>query len=180
MSERVAPRIGGNHAEKSGIGPSRGPDRYAACRRTARRRPNRRRGPAARGRGKPTTFLLVHGAWHGGWCWDQVSARLTALGHVVIAPTLTGVCERSHLLIPSVNLTTHIDDIAGEIRFKDPSNIVLCSHSYGGVAERYADRIVLGHVIVQRLRQQQRLPPVFPFDKALHRRPQGCCVDARF
>jgi pimeloyl-ACP methyl ester carboxylesterase len=100
----------------------------------------------APGRGKPTTFLLVHGAWHGGWCWDQVSARLTALGHVVIAPTLTGLCERSHLLSPSVNLTTHIDDIVGEIRFKDLSNIVLCGHSYGGmvitgVAERYADRI---------------------------------------
>jgi len=98
------------------------------------------------GRGKPTTFLLVHGAWHGGWCWDQVSARLTALGHVVIAPTLTGLCERSHLLSPSVNLSTHIDDVAGEIRFKDLSNVVLCGHSYGGmvitgVAERYAERI---------------------------------------
>jgi pimeloyl-ACP methyl ester carboxylesterase len=98
------------------------------------------------GRGKPTTFLLVHGAWHGGWCWDQVSARLTALGHVVIAPTLTGLCERSHLLSPSVNLSTHIADIAGEIRFKDLSNLVLCGHSYGGmvitgVAERYAERI---------------------------------------
>jgi pimeloyl-ACP methyl ester carboxylesterase len=85
------------------------------------------------GRGKPTTFLLVHGAWHGGWCWDQVSARLTALGHVVIAPTLTGLCERSHLLSPSVNLSTHIADVAGEIRFKDLSNIVLCGHSYGGM-----------------------------------------------
>src|SRR3569833_4778882 len=74
------------------------------------------------GRGKPKTFLLVHGAWHGGWCWDQVSARLTALGHVVVAPTLTGLCERSHLLSPSVNLSTHIADIAGEIRFKDLSS----------------------------------------------------------
>ena len=103
-------------------------------------------GAQVRRKGKPTTFLLVHGAWHGGWCWDQVSARLTALGHVVIAPTLTGLCERSHLLSPTVNLTTHIDDVAGEIRFKDLSNIVLCGHSYGGmvitgVAERYADRI---------------------------------------
>src|SRR3569833_1169111 len=76
--------------------------------------------PAARAKprgGKPVTFLLVHGAWHGGWCWDQVGARLTGLGHVVIAPTLTGLCERSHLLSPRINLTTHIDDIAGEIRF---------------------------------------------------------------
>jgi pimeloyl-ACP methyl ester carboxylesterase len=99
-----------------------------------------------RGRTKPTTFLLVHGAWHGGWCWDQVSARLTALGHIVIAPTLTGLCERAHLLNPGVNLSTHIADVAGEIRFKDLSNIVLCGHSYGGmvitgVAERHADRI---------------------------------------
>jgi pimeloyl-ACP methyl ester carboxylesterase len=99
-----------------------------------------------RDRAKSTTFLLVHGAWHGGWCWDQVSARLTALGHVVIAPTLTGLCERSHLLSPSVSLSTHIADICGEIRFKDLSNIVLCGHSYGGmvitgVAERYAERI---------------------------------------
>jgi pimeloyl-ACP methyl ester carboxylesterase len=98
------------------------------------------------GRAKPTTFLLVHGAWHGGWCWDQVSARLAARGHIVIAPTLTGLCERAHLLNPSINLSTHIADIAGEIRFKDLSNIVLCGHSYGGmvitgVAERYADRI---------------------------------------
>jgi pimeloyl-ACP methyl ester carboxylesterase len=97
-------------------------------------------------RGKPTTYLLVHGAWHGGWCWDQVSARLTALGHVVIAPTLTGLCERAHLLTSGVNLSTHIADIEGEIRFKDLSNIVLCGHSYGGmvitgVAERYADKI---------------------------------------
>jgi pimeloyl-ACP methyl ester carboxylesterase len=75
-----------------------------------------------------------------------VSARLTALGHVVIAPTLTGQCERAHLLSPSVNLSTHIADIAGEIRFKDLSNIVLCGHSYGGmvitgVAEQHADKI---------------------------------------
>lgn len=99
-----------------------------------------------RGRDKPTTFLLVHGAWHGGWCWDQVSARLTALGHVVIAPTLTGLCERAHLLSSSVNLSTHVADVAGEIRFKDLSNVVLCGHSYGGmvitgVAELYAECI---------------------------------------
>src|SRR3569833_882016 len=95
---------------------------------------------------KPTTFLLVHGAWHGGWCWVLVCVRLLVLGLVVIAPTLTGLCERSHLLSPSVNLSTHIADVAGEIRFKDLSNIVLCGHSYGGmvitgVAELFADRI---------------------------------------
>ncbi len=43
---------------------------------------------------KPATFVLVHGAWHGGWCWQRVTDRLTARGHRVFAPTLTGLCER--------------------------------------------------------------------------------------
>jgi dienelactone hydrolase len=55
----------------------------------------------------PATFVLVHGAWHGGWCWQRVVDRLTAKGHRVFAPTLTGLGERSHLLNESVNLTTH-------------------------------------------------------------------------
>src|SRR6187200_1275243 len=53
---------------------------------------------------KPATFVLVHGASHGGWCWQRVADRLTAKGHRVFAPTLTGLCERSHLLTDSVDL----------------------------------------------------------------------------
>ena len=69
------------------------------------------------------TFVLVHGAWHGGWCWQRVIDRLTAQGHRVFAPTLTGMCERSHLDSPSVDLSTQIRDVVNEIRWKDLENV---------------------------------------------------------
>src|ERR1044071_2532154 len=95
---------------------------------------------------KPATFVLVHGAWHGGWCWQRVADRLNALGHRVFAPTLTGGCERSHLNSPSVNLSTHIGDVVNEIQWKDLENVVLVGHSYAGlvipgVAEQIAPKI---------------------------------------
>lgn len=92
------------------------------------------------------TFVLVHGAWHGGWCWQRVSDLLTRQGHTVHAPTLTGVGERSHLSSPSINLTTHVLDIVNEVKWKDLNNFVLCGHSYGGMvitgaAEQIGNRI---------------------------------------
>jgi len=80
----------------------------------------------------PKTFVLVHGSWHGGWCWRRVSDRLEKLGHKVYAPTLTGLGERSHLLDEKVNLTTHITDIVNVIKWERLSNVVLCGHSYAG------------------------------------------------
>ncbi len=88
---------------------------------------------AARAQNKPRTFVLVHGAWHGGWCWRRVADRLTAKGHYVVAPTLSGVGERSHLPAEVIDLTTQINDIAGEIKWKDLDGIVLVGHSYGGM-----------------------------------------------
>ena len=92
------------------------------------------------------TFVLVHGAWHGSWCWKRVRTAVQAQGHDVFTPTLTGVGERSHLLSPHVNLDTHIDDIVNLILWEELSDVVLCGHSYGGcvisgVAERVPDRI---------------------------------------
>ena len=92
------------------------------------------------------TFVLVHGAWHGSWCWKRVRRALQALGHDVFTPTLTGVGERSHLLSPQVNLDTHIDDIINLIQWEELSNVVMCGHSYGGcvisgVVDRVPDRI---------------------------------------
>lgn len=58
-----------------------------------------------------TTFVLVHGAWHGGWCWRRLTPLLRAAGHEVFAPTLTGLGERRHLLSPDIDLATHAQDI---------------------------------------------------------------------
>jgi pimeloyl-ACP methyl ester carboxylesterase len=88
------------------------------------------------------TFVLVHGAWHGSWCWKAVREALVALGHDAFTPTLTGVGERSHLLSPEVTLDTHIDDVVNLIRWEELSDVVLCGHSYGGcVISGAADRI---------------------------------------
>lgn len=92
------------------------------------------------------TFVLVHGAWHGGWCWRRVADILEKQGHKVFAPTLTGLGERSHLLTKDVNVSTHITDIVNVLKFEDLKDVVLVGHSYGGlvisgVAEQAGDRI---------------------------------------
>jgi pimeloyl-ACP methyl ester carboxylesterase len=90
------------------------------------------------------TFVLIHGAWHGAWCWRRVIDLLAARGHKVFAPTLTGLCERSHLLSDSVNLTTHVVDVVNFVKWEDLQDLVLCGHSYGGYVisgVRRADRI---------------------------------------
>jgi pimeloyl-ACP methyl ester carboxylesterase len=96
------------------------------------------------------TYALVHGAWHGGWCWKKVTPLLRAAGHEVFAPTLTGLGERAHLLTPAVDPETHIDDVLGVLHYEDLRQVVLVGHSYGGtvitgVAARAADRI--GHLV---------------------------------
>ncbi|MGR7948773.1 alpha/beta fold hydrolase [Alcaligenes sp. RM2] len=79
------------------------------------------------------TFVLVHGAWHGGWCWSRLAARLRAKGHKVYTPTLTGLGERSHLLSADITLNTFVDDVANLIRWEELSNVVLVGHSFGGL-----------------------------------------------
>ncbi len=93
-----------------------------------------------------STYVLVHGAWHGSWCWKRVRKALQAQGHDVFTPTLTGVGERAHLLAPEINLETHINDVVNLVRWEELSNVVLCGHSYAGVvvsgvADRVPDRI---------------------------------------
>jgi len=78
------------------------------------------------------TFVLIHGAYHGGWCWHKVIAILEKEGHKVYAPSLTGLADRSHLLSTSVNLDTHITDIVNLFKWEDISNACLVPHSYGG------------------------------------------------
>ena len=81
----------------------------------------------------PKTFVLVHGAWHGGWCWRRVSDLLERQGHKVFTPTLTGLGERSHLLRAGINVSTHVTDVANVLKWEGLSNVVLCGHSYGGL-----------------------------------------------
>jgi pimeloyl-ACP methyl ester carboxylesterase len=78
------------------------------------------------------TFVLVHGSWHGGWCWRRVADRLESRGHKVFAPTLTGLGERVHLLSASVDLDTHITDVVNVIKFENLRDVVLVGHSYAG------------------------------------------------
>jgi pimeloyl-ACP methyl ester carboxylesterase len=80
-----------------------------------------------------TTFVLVHGAWHGGWCYKRVARLLRQAGHEVYTPTLTGLGERAHLINRAIDLDTHIQDIVGVIRCEELSDVVLCGHSYSGM-----------------------------------------------
>jgi pimeloyl-ACP methyl ester carboxylesterase len=92
------------------------------------------------------TFVLVHGAWGGGWYWCRTTHLLRAAGHDVLTPTLTGLGERRHLLTPSIGLETHIQDILQVLRHERLTDIVLVGHSYGGmvisgVADAAADHV---------------------------------------
>jgi len=96
---------------------------------------------------RPSDFVLIHGAWHGGWCWRRVADLLSARGHRVFAPTLTGVGERSHLADRSINLDTHVEDVLNLLKWEGLSNVVLVGHSYGGmVISGVADRAPAGVV----------------------------------
>ena len=94
----------------------------------------------------PRTFVIVHGAWGGGWAFREVDDLLTAQGHKVYRPTLTGQGERVHLADKNVGLDIHIDDVVNTILFEELNDIVLVGHSYGGmvvtgVADRLPERI---------------------------------------
>jgi pimeloyl-ACP methyl ester carboxylesterase len=83
------------------------------------------------------TFVLVHGAWHGGWCWRDVAAELRRRGHSVFTPTLTGMGERLHLGRPDTNMSTHSADVAAVIAAEELSDAVLVAHSYAGIPCSY-------------------------------------------
>jgi pimeloyl-ACP methyl ester carboxylesterase len=92
------------------------------------------------------TFVLVHGAWHGGWCWRRVADRLHSGGHAVFTPTLTGLGERAHLMRAGIDLNTHITDVVNVMKWERLTDVVLCGHSYGGMiisgaADQMADAI---------------------------------------
>ncbi len=71
------------------------------------------------------TFVLVHGAWHGGWCYKRVARLLRQAGHEAYTPTLTGLGERAHLMSRAIDLGTHVQDVVGVIRCEELSDVVL-------------------------------------------------------
>jgi len=92
------------------------------------------------------TYVLVHGAWHGGWCWARVAERLVDAGHRVFTPTQTGLGERKHLLNPAITPETFVDDIANVLEAEELNDVILVGHSFGGhsvcgVADRMPQRI---------------------------------------
>jgi pimeloyl-ACP methyl ester carboxylesterase len=91
-------------------------------------------GAAARAQTAAQTFVLVHGAWHGGWCWSRVADRLRSAGHRVFTPTQTGLGERKHLLSKDITLDIFTKDIANVIEAEELSNVILVGHSFGGLA----------------------------------------------
>lgn len=92
------------------------------------------------------TYVLVHGAWGGGWSFKQTDSLLRLQGNTVYRPTLSGLGERVHLASPEIDLSTHIADVLNTILFEDLHDVVLLGHSYGGmvvtgVADSIPERI---------------------------------------
>jgi pimeloyl-ACP methyl ester carboxylesterase len=93
-----------------------------------------------------STFVLVHPAWLGGWCWRKLTPTLRAAGHEVLTPTLTGLGDRAHLLDHGIDLATHVEDVVGLLVYEDLEDVVLVGNSSGGmvvtgVADRVPERI---------------------------------------
>ena len=91
-------------------------------------------------------FLLIHGAWHGGWVWNEISDILRYQRYSVSTPTLTGLGEKKHLLSSKITIETFIEDVVNHIIFENLNNIILVGHSFAGsvisgVADKLKDRI---------------------------------------
>lgn len=91
-------------------------------------------------------IVLVHGAWHGGWCWQRLVPLLASAGHAVFAPTFTGLGDRIHLARPDVELDPHVRDLQALFERHNLRDAVLVGHRYGCVlinllAERMRSRL---------------------------------------
>lgn len=84
--------------------------------------------------GSSKTFVLVHGAWHGGWCWARVAELLRTRGHRVTTPTLTGLGERAHLMSPDIDLALMTTDLVNHLHWENLDEVVLVGHSFAGNA----------------------------------------------
>src|SRR4029078_3770507 len=122
--------------------------------------------------GARKTFVLIHGAYHGGWCWKYVTEILEKQGHKVYAPSLTGNADRSHLLSMNLTLDTHISDIANLIKWEDLKGACLAVHSAGGwpgmgAVEQVGDRLssVVGVDAFMPKNGESQLEQISPFSR---------------
>ena len=106
-----------------------------------------------------TTYLLVHGGGHGGWCYQKVGKLLHAAGHLIYAPSLTGCGDRAHLVGPHIDLDLQINDVVQILEYENLNDVILVGHSYGGmVITGVADRAR------ERLRRLVYLDAAHPYD----------------
>jgi len=122
------------------------------------------------------TYVLLHGAWHGGWCWRFVAHDLRGRGHRVFTPTQTGVGERKHLLTPDITQETFVQDLLNVLEMEELAQVILVGHSFGGLAisgaadrvpERIRRLVYLDSVILQ---DGQTVFGVLPADVVAARR----------
>lgn len=135
------------------------------------------------------TFVLLHGAWHGGWCWERVSAPLRARGHRVTTPTQTGLGERKHLISDKLTLETFTEDLVNHLLFEGLNDVILVGHSFGGnalsgaaerIPERISELIYLDSTIVRggaRLVDQMSPGKLKERVKAFQASPGGISID---
>lgn len=93
-----------------------------------------------------TVFVLIHGAYQGGWIWKPVAERLAAAGHAVFTPTLDGCAERSAQVRAGITTESHAAEIAGLLFYQDLRDVVLVGTSTGGMvlaraAEQARERV---------------------------------------
>src|SRR3546814_17646889 len=98
---------------------------------------------------RKSPFVLVHGAFHGGWCWKPIADQLRSAGHDVYTPTQTGLGERKHLMSADISMETFVLDVLNVILSEDLTDVILVGHSYGGrsisgVVDRAPERIQIG------------------------------------
>ncbi len=128
---------------------------------------------------KNKTFVLVHGVWHGGWCWARLANILRTRGHRVSAPTHTGLGERSHLLSKDITLDTFVEDAVNHLAYEDLRDVILVGHSFGGasitgvadiVPQRIARLVYLDGIM---LKSQETWLSLLPEDIARDRTAQA-------
>ncbi len=121
------------------------------------------------------TFVLLHGGWHGGWCWRKVAKQLRDYGHDVFTPTFTGMGEREHLWTPETGLSVHQQDVLNLIRCEQLNQVILVGHSYGGaIMTLVADDIahaIEAIVYVDAIIPEDGVPGWFGFPELLYLAP---------